>query len=246
MTDIRHHFERFKDEDIFIIGAGFSLAGFNFNLLKNRTTIVLNGMINIVPEPAYHLFADKGLANQFYRVPYTGRTHVVCKPEAKNLLFQYKEFTNRDQVLIYEEQRTIDQVKEDDAQLFINNTVATGAVQLAWKLGARRIFLLGCDACYTTDDTGEIIFYCDDRADTSPQKTKTKRKQLKACAGKNIDENLFQDNRHPEWCKQMIEIRQFFVGKNLYNECWPDSGIYNLSAISTIEAFQKVPIQEVF
>jgi len=246
MTDIRQHLDKHKGRDIFVVGAGFSLAGFKFGLLKDRVTIVLNAMINLVPEPDYHIFADKGLANQFYKAPYTDGTHVVCKVEAENLLLQYKEFGLRDRVLTYKEEKNIEKIERDDAQLFINNTVATGAVMLAWKLGARRIFLMGCDACYTTDEKGEIVFFCDDRADSAPQKNKGKRKQLKAKAGKNIDENLFQDNRHPTWCKQMEEVRQYFVSHNLFNECWPDAGVYNLSPLSAIEAFQKVPPEEVF
>lgn len=51
-------------KEIFIVGAGISLEGFDFSKLEDQTTIAVNRSVQDVPEPTYFLTADSGIASQ--------------------------------------------------------------------------------------------------------------------------------------------------------------------------------------
>lgn len=55
-------------ENVYIIGGGSSLKGFDFNKLKNKTTIVSNKSIFDVPNPNYFITTDYTFLNYLKKV----------------------------------------------------------------------------------------------------------------------------------------------------------------------------------
>jgi hypothetical protein len=123
-----------------------------------------------------------------------------------------------------------------DDELYIHRTVATGGILLAWKMGARRIFLLGVDGYKVVRKDGSDVYYHDGRS-----KGKEKRKQRSKDMG---DFTMVIQDRHDMWAKQMLELKQFLRDKRAYSGPWPEKGIYNASMQSPIDAWEKVPIDQ--
>ena len=48
-------------DEVFIVGGGSSLSGFDFQKLKNRDTIAINMSALDVPNPTYCITADSGI-----------------------------------------------------------------------------------------------------------------------------------------------------------------------------------------
>jgi hypothetical protein len=105
--------------------------------------------------------------------------------------------------------------------LYCRSTVAAGGIELAWKMGARRIFLLGVD------------FYL-----------------LGGKHYANLDEQSPQYLRlgaEPERRNKYLDmLKEKLNKKGAYADRYPGSGIFNLSKNSAITVFEKVPEEYVF
>jgi hypothetical protein len=247
---------RYKDEDVFICGTGTSLFGFDWSRLSDKITIALNEAIK-VPDfnPTFHLFSDsnlyksrkrRNLANpsgEYELIDYHPETSIVCqRPVRKNFIVdpnRTEQFKKRVyQFNILPSPATI---KFADHNLFISRTVATGAICLAWKLGARRIFLLGVDGYkkrYKRGPSTEEMYYHD--GSTKPkEKRKEKTKELDGFV-------MVVQDRHEFWQKQMSQLYEFFRSNgDPYPSEWPGPGVYNCSLLSTIQSWEKIPIDKV-
>ncbi len=53
-----------------------------------------------------------------------------------------------------------------------------------------------------------------------------------------------EQQRHTAWIEDMLELRSFFDHVGVYNDVYPGSNVYNLSADSGITAFEKVDVEE--
>jgi hypothetical protein len=191
----------------------------------------------------FHLFSDQNLFTSkqtgrntgSYEVwDYYPATKIVCqRPCRKNFLNspQAKEWVKFN-VYQFNQVTTPNRMKVDDDTLFVSRTIATGGISLAWKMGARRIFLLGVDG-YKIRRGAEEVYYHDGTA-----KPKERRKERTI---KQKDRTLVIQDRHDAWAKNMNELKKHFVSiGNPYPSAWPGPGIYNLSPLSTINAWPKV------
>jgi hypothetical protein len=134
----------FKDQDVFIVGGGYSLTGFNFNLLKGKNIIAINKSIIHVPFAQVLYFSD-------YRFYLWCTNKINGDDDLIKAFLDYKG-------LVY----TIASKIEDPKVKVLLNTGKTGldiqngkikhggnsgyaAINLAYHLGAKRIILLGYD-----------------------------------------------------------------------------------------------------
>lgn len=148
--------------EIYVIGCGPSLKGFDWQLLKDKTTIAVNGSILDVPNPDFFLTADSSFAliatqNGFWGVKtqkilvmsLTHRRFGVVKPYL--CLFDHHVIP-----------------RHGDGSLgFSEDEFATGqcsgfcGMQLAAILGAKKIHLLGMDFCGNKDNNYHHRYHSD-------------------------------------------------------------------------------------
>lgn len=221
---------KFTGQDVFVVGAGPSLLGFDWKRLENRTTIALNDVIFSI-FPTIHLFSDTNLWKKYRDHPYPESTTIVCQRDARDDLIGWEKFApHRARCYQFDRRVSMDRIEYEDDCLYVNNTVATGAVMLAWKLGAERVFLLGVDAYKFVDPKGKEIYYHDGSDDH-----KRRRRQVFVPGRKDL---LLQD-RHELWREQMRMVRKLLDTYKAYPGPWPASGVYNLSPLSQIDAWEK-------
>jgi hypothetical protein len=211
--------------DVYVVGTGSSLLGFDWRILDGRRTIALNDAV-VHFRPTYHLFADDHLWKRYLKVDYSGVT-IVCSKGAMNNLRNEKSFRSHGQIREFRRERKLDRLKPRDETLFIDRTVATTGICLAWRLGAQRILLLGVDG-YCRQD----VYYCD--GSWKPEKHRKYKVE------KLLGDGRQMENRHFLWQKELEELWRVFKSNGWYAGRWPDSGIYNLNPLSTIESFEKV------
>jgi hypothetical protein len=233
---ITHLRGKFLDQDVFVVGAGPSLRGFDWGKLDGKNTIALNNVV-LCLTPTVHLFSDTNLWKNYRDHPYSERTTIVCQRDSRDDLIGWERFApHRARCYQFDRRVTLDRIEPEDDALFVNNTVATGGVMLAWKLGAARIFLMGIDAYKLVDSSGREIYYHDGTDDH-----KRRRKQVFVPGHKDL---LLQD-RHELWIKQMQEVRKYLSRYKALPGTWPGPGVYNLSPFSQIDAWEKRDLAEV-
>jgi hypothetical protein len=205
-----------EGEDVFVVGTGTSLRDFDFSLLNGRLTIALNDAVFLFP-PSYHLWNDITCTDRYKPHPYEEWTAIVCKRKSAEWLYGCTAFKRRESVHVYHQFAQCSDVKMDDDSLFCNNTVSTAAVVLARKLGAKNVYLLGCDAYfvgsaeYCTQDTGGRDVRC------APLKRSG-------------------DTRDHQEIKDWLEYKDIgaFPG-----------GVFNLNPLSNLTTWEKADIQTV-
>jgi hypothetical protein len=218
-----------KGRDVWVIGTGPSLKGFDLGRMAGRSTIALNDA-GLWMQASIWLFNDVDLWKRYLGSPPADRrTLVVCQGEAADHLM-VKGWRN---VWVYDKWRDVRQCPVEDDSLFCRTTVATAGVHLAWKLGARRIFLMGVDGY---KEPG--LYYADGSPPTKidPALTRT--------VGKEPDGRVIEA-RHEEFRRDMRDLRRWFeAGARIRLEPWPGAGVFNLSPRSWIDAWEKVDLEE--
>lgn len=220
-----------EGSDIFVVGTGTSLTDFDWSLLEGRITIGLNDALLSRLIPTFHIFCDVGLWKRYRDYGVDPSTKVICQRRARDKFLDYASCSFKKQVYHFNHVAKMSQIKVDNDDLYISRTVATGGITLAWKLGARRIFLLGIDGYKRADG----VYYHDGQ-----RKKNEKRKERK------VGEGIVTQDRHDWWIKNMGEVRTYFNGKDLYMGKWPESGVYNLSPHSVFDDWQKIELSDVF
>ena len=216
-------------EDVFIIGSGDSLRDFDLNRLNDKYTIGLNKVTRNYTTN-FLLYSDEKQMDMFAKDTMFPGTIIVHQFKHIHKYDKYPDCTHKNQVFGFTREMNIDVVESESDGLYIKNTVATGAIFLAWKLGAHRIFLLGCDAC----STKERYYWYEKEKRTNTPKPKN---------AEETEEGFIIEHRHKQWIEQMQATRDYFDIMGLYPGPWPASGIYNCSSISQIKAFEKIDIE---
>jgi len=135
-VDSYHVDGRWEGEDVFLIGAGSSLKGFDFSLLKNKKTIVINHMITECPGASALLFFDREFVN-------------IRKERIQNfkgLIFSsmrsgYRSNTKKD----YYYSTDLRNVPDKFNLGLYGKRSSLAALNLALVMGAKRVYLLGYD-----------------------------------------------------------------------------------------------------
>ena len=215
LPTIQKHFGVFAGQDIFVVGAGPSLCGFDFSRLDGKVTIALNDMVHRFI-PTYHLFNDTDIWPRYQDFGYWPVTHVVCQADPAAHLWSYPHFCAKDRLLTYRERGPdVDPVNDE---LWCDYTVATAGVMLAWKLGAQRVYLLGVDAYRY-----HKVDYCW-QAPKEP-----------------VGEEVVVEPWDTFFDRDMGIVRDHFTSFGV----GPPGGVFNLSEKSTIKAWPKKKMEEV-
>jgi hypothetical protein len=209
-----------KGSDIFVVGTGTSLTNFDWSLLHNRITISLNDSIVSIPDATFHLYHDD-IAHKFTSIsrPKTtliSRTSVIANNYERSYQFRVIQALHR----------------VGKTHLFHKATVASTGIHLAYRLGAKRIFLLGIDA-YRTDKAR----YYDGR-----KKSNNKNYDV----GKRFADGTITELHHKGWNDVMWELQSWFQRRGEFPSEWPGRGVYNLSPLSHITAWARVDEEVVF
>ena len=215
LPTITKHFGVFVGQDIFVVGAGPSLCGFDFSRLDGKVTIALNDMVHRFV-PTYHLFSDTDIWPRYQDFGYMPITHVVCQKDPAAHLWSYPHFCAKDRLLTFTQRGPdVDPINDE---LWCDYTVATAGIMLAWKLGAQRVYLLGVDA-YRYN----AIDYCWERTEEP------------------LDEQIVIEHRDACYGDDMMKLLAYFTSFGV----GPPGGVFNLSEKSTIKAWPKKTMEEV-
>ena len=200
-------------KEVYIIGGGNSLKGFDFNKLKNRDTIVVNKAVKYVPNPTYFITMDFTVLKKIgldLVAPYCGTTIFIANFAKPYLKEQNGQIIDTRFGLIYtlnEFNMIIKSWAEEgigfDFQNFRSgNNSGYCALQLAILLGYKKIYLLGIDLI-TSEETHFHKGYGE-----SKEKFDKKLKEY---------------------------YRNFAIGLNELKEKCPDIQIYSCSKISRLK-----------
>lgn len=246
-----------QGKDIIVVGTGTSLEHFDWSQLNDRVTIALNGA-GVIPgyTPTYHLWNDAALVDDYMEHDYAPETKIITTKERVSDLSAIPDYKHFDQ--FYESAlfrindarpgeepnygRTIRRdgeveflipvirLPKENNGLLLGYTIATTGVQLAWKLGALRIFLLGVDG-YSY------------QAKTYHDGTSQKHFVSESDRGvwHEFHDGRLLETRHITWSAEMKAIKKMFARMGEYEGPFPGPGVYNLNPLSTITAWQKVP-----
>jgi hypothetical protein len=231
---------RHEGMDAFVVGTGTSLTGFDFSVLNGRKNAFSIGLNDAVMakrfKPEYSLFCDTGIWARYRDMDLDPRTIMVCQPKARSQFLRYERCTYIDRVWHFNHVGNIQGCVKSDRNddLFVARTVATGGIMMAWKLGARRVFLLGVDGYKLKSSKVGGTYYYDGKG-----KGNECRKE------KNVGDGRITQDRHAWWITNMKELRGWFDNRKVYQEEWPGSNVYNLSEHSEIKAWKKVKPEEV-
>jgi len=230
---------QWSGEDVFVVGTGTSLIGFDYHRLEGKRTIALNDAASLF-RPSIWLFSDHDLWQKYRGVEIPADQVVVCQEMTRDHLRREGGCKWVDQVIWFTRTPDMhkanvdkrdadplvlaDTARTDPANLLcVHRTVATGGITLAWKLGARRIFLLGVDAYRLAQS-----YYSNG---------KRHRKADKII--RDVD-GIYFESRHDSWVEDMRNLRLRLNAAGVYREPFPGSGVYNLSPMSKIDSWQKV------
>jgi hypothetical protein len=218
-------------EDIYVVGSGSSLLNFHWKVLADKTCIALNDAV-FAPGfvPFTHIFSDVNIWNRYRDFFYGPFTQVICCQENayKNLMEYGPFFKYTPNLYIFELLGQPEQVEKRDNGLYVNRTVATAGIMLAWKMGAKRVYLLGVDAYKVIDEkTGQDVYYFNGTTKVEKRKF-TKQGEL------------VKQDRHDFHIKNHRALRDYFKKNRIYQGKYPGDGVFNLSPLSTIDAWEKV------
>ena len=220
----------FKGADVFVVGMGSSLEGFDFEQLRGRHTIALNNAVFHVPEPTIHIYADEACRKRYFDHKYSPETKIVVQKVAYDDTQRKRGDLERQ---LYQFEIGGPSLAEGPREysLYVSRTVAKGGINLAWRLGAERVFLLGVDGYRRPD--GEYYF------DGTPKPRESQPPPARTAVGTIED-------RHACWNREMWRLRKLFDRGELYPGPYPGPGIYNLNPLSAIEAWEKVDPAAIF
>jgi hypothetical protein len=131
-----------KNETVYIVAGGSSLSGFDFNRLKGKKVIAINKAFAYLPFADYLYWTD----TRFYLWYKSEIDKLACKKVTAST--NPKDLTEDVILLRNSGSRIIDMAND---RLTAGNNSGFGALNLALKLGASKIYLLGYDMKYTNN-----------------------------------------------------------------------------------------------
>jgi len=235
---------KYKGQDAFVCGTGTSLSGFDWTQLNGRLTIGLNDALKVPGfVPAFSIFSDIGIWSRYRDLILDERTVVVCQGRSRDQFARDAKCSFKDQIWHFNQQATAKACKPDNDDLFCARTIACAGMMMAYKLGARRIFLLGIDGYKLAGAEGGTYYH--DGSGKGPE-----RRGEKGIKGTC---QVVQD-RHGWWDDNMKEMRVWFDKLGVYTEPFffrdgkeriYGSGVFNLSGLSTITPWPKIKVKRV-
>jgi len=124
-----------SDESIYIVGSGPSLRLFPPEFFRNKTTICLNTAWKIIQYPNYILTIHP----ETLPTRVSERTKIITKVKAN--------LTGREPYYFFKNNKDVTNFSNinDVNTLYVGRGIHTGGMDLAAKLGAKFVILVGCD-----------------------------------------------------------------------------------------------------
>lgn len=222
---------RHDGQTLYVCGFGSSLLDFDWGRLAGRTVIACNNAITRIPDATYHLWADGCLYRHYWNVPYGERTLVIIQAAGTRRMRTAYEWAHHQRLRLFERITgpSPDVVTRDSSDLWVNTTVAATAIMFAWKLGARRVFLLGVDGYVAR----EQAYYADGTA-------------LPDGFGpiEWLPNGRGVQDRHRQWAADMGTLAEYF-GRQIRERGAAVPVVYNCNPLSTISAWPKIDREDV-
>jgi hypothetical protein len=203
--------------EVFVLGTGPSLTGFDWSRLDGRVTIAINAAVHF-RTPTVHIVNDTvGELWKYLKFPYQPETRLVVQHNGAatsglNFLLA-NHFPFMEQVYCYRLRGPDSETNE----LFVDHTTSTAAIQLALVMGAHAVYLMGCDG------------YRKGFAEYAAQVRETDTEETVMLARTQDDRD---HRRLREWMEKTERL--------------PPGGIVNLSERSVIEIWPRRPLAEMF
>ena len=130
-----------RDKTCFIIGGGPSVLGQNIEQLKGHRVIAINSSWEIAPFAQYCFFGDVRWYNHHEKAfkAYTGIKISCAGPGWKHADIRFLQKVHPPGL------------QTDPEKITVRRTSATGAINIAFHMGCRRIVLIGIDQCVAPD-----------------------------------------------------------------------------------------------
>jgi len=227
---------------IYVCGTSGSMKHFPWHLLNNKVVVGLNDVIKIYPVN-YHHFSDKGLYIYYKSLNLEDRTTaVVCRIESiRGLRFNKASFLDR----LYRYDWSTRPTLRHTNRLFCRRTVALSGVELAWKLGADKIYLLGIDGCrppgkntyYVHGGASDWKKYLEPEESVSALCGKVKQLNTRGSLDKTcqliLEHRICLERRHLEWYEDFSTLRAF------HDRIRSGLRIINLSPVSIFDQWER-------
>jgi hypothetical protein len=133
----------FKDQTVYLIGGGPSLIGFDWELLREKNVIAINRAFQVVPWAQVLYWTDPEFYDTFFDEIGEFRGLKICS----------KSLKQKSEGVIVLRGYNKQQLDLRDGSISHGNNSGFGALNLALKLGATKVFLLGFDGEATEDST---------------------------------------------------------------------------------------------
>lgn len=198
---IYEHYKRIDGCVVYVVGTGTSLRGFDWTRLATKYTIALNNAVFFFA-PSYHLYADASIRTRFWKHEYQDRTTIVAQEQVAREAKAIK-WKHYDKLRVFSRVNdNLQDIPKSNDQLYVERTVATAGIMLAWKLGARDIYLLGVDGYHLAEKTqdGKYVNYADGSAHLSQQPRDTDHV---------LDDRVIREE-HLAWNADMLRLRGYF------------------------------------
>ena len=212
----------FEGQDVYIVGSGISLIGFNFEKLRNLNTIAINHAYKDVPEFNFHLFVDSRFVDEAgIDLDNSPWNKITCS---------HSLFHTRPYLSVIRPSNEFHRNPIDGFYTAMNS--GCFAISTAIYMGAKRIFLLGIDCRFADKD--EAVYIA--------------RHNGNLLLAENIEKNgsiLYGHYSSGKYRHTQDEKRheEVFLGySKLYDKFIGEAEIYNCSLWSKISCF---PIAEI-
>ncbi len=129
-------------DTVYIVGGGASLKGFDFNQLKGKNVIAINKAYQYVNNPAVLYWTDTRFYN-WYKSDIDGLSCLKITVASNNR--NYKS-----DIRVIKNERTEKMDLSSLKEINAGNNSGFGALVLAIKMGAKKIYLLGFDMSHTS------------------------------------------------------------------------------------------------
>lgn len=132
-----------NNETVYIIGGGPSLRGFNWNKLKGKKVIAINRAFQVIPWADVMYWTD----SRFYR------WYSEEIASFKGLKYTCRPFNGKPSDVVLLKSSSVMKIEMRPSYISHGNNSGFGAINLAVKLGASKIYLLGYDMKSNPKDT---------------------------------------------------------------------------------------------
>lgn len=217
-----------QGEDVYIVGSGVSLIGFDYSILKGKKIVPLNHACFKVPEIAFHVFLDTRFFNEANLVDKDG-VKWDSMPWQK-VTSSHSTLGTRDGLAVIKPSNYFN--FDPKAGLYTSKNSACFGISTAIFARARRIYLLGIDCRFA--DKEEAMHIAKQNGDEAEsERIRLSDRTLYGHSTSGTVAHSLDSKEHENIFRKFSELFDAFDGK---------AEIYNCSKWSRIKTFPLVEL----